>query len=296
MRVDEMVAAVLLKAKLSSSDNDYTAARIRQELTDACGAVFGKPIVKARSGYWLKQQALACDGEKFRFRLPYRAFSTESVEIVNSAGRYEIIGDQVVFDAPPSSDLDVLFTYYIAPSLLTQEQTAGLVTAVNVDTATVIVAALPLNRVTGVAIATGDRLDIVHQNGWHELSLVGEVCAITGSGPYSISFNGADLSDVESGTTGDYVRAAGQTDWPCLHESFHPALCTVTAARISRARGAYARAAELEKEVSGEDGDMARFIRVIEPRVQDAPRVVVPRNILIRRGRSRRRNTANTFG
>lgn len=293
-----MVTAVRLKARLSDSDDDYTAARIRQELTDTINTVFGKPIVAARAGAWLKQQALDCDGEKFRFRLPYRAYSSESVEIVSSAGRYEILGDQVVFDTPPSSGLEVLFTYYIAPSLLTQEQTAGLVTAVNVDTATVIVSALPLNRVTGIAIATGDRLDIIHQNGWHELSLVGEICAITGSGPYSISFDGADLSDVESGTGGDYVRAAEQSDWPCLQDSYHPCVCTLTASRIARAKGNYARADALELEAVGTEqrpGDLARFIDVIEPRVKDAPRAAVPRNILLRRGRTRR-NNANTFG
>lgn len=305
MRIDDMITAVQLDAKLNAADDDYPAARIRQELTDCLKQVFGTLITKARAGAWLKQTDVEVEAGKYRYRIPARAFSSESVEIVASAGSYELIGDQVVFVTQPPTGAFVRFTYYASPSLLTQEQTAGLITTHDDVAGTITFATLPVNRVTLASLAVGDRVDIVHSNGWHELSLIGAtVQALSGAGPYVMTFGSdVDLSDVENGI--DYVRAAEQTDWPCLQSDFHRTLCTLTAARILRfGRGDLQKATQLEAQcgiVIGQDhaapytGDIARFIDSLEPRVKDAPRVAVPRGTLLRRGR-RLRNSATTFG
>lgn len=296
MRVDELVAQVRLQGKVSSSDGEYTAARIRQELTDCMRTVFGAHIIAARAGAWCREIEVTADGERYRFRMPYRAFAQEAVELVEGYGDYKILQDVVVFDSPPSAGLVLRHTVYLSPSLLTEEQSAGEVTAVDPDARTITVNSLPVNRVTTATIATANKLDVVHPNGWHELALVGIAGTIAGS---TITFPvGTDLTDVE---TGDFVRAAQQTDWPCLVDDFHPTLATLTAARILRMRGYRAKATELEAQcgiIQGSaelTGDMARFVDALEPRVKDAPLVAVPHQIMLRGGR-RRRNNPNMFG
>lgn len=298
MRIDEMITAVRLDGKINSASVDYTAARIRQELTDCLRSVFGSLIVAARAGTWLKQEDVAVTTGKSRYRIPHRAFSIESVEIVGGSGMYELIGDQVVFTSAPPVGAYVRFTYYLSPSLLCEEQTVGLVTAHSDTLGTVTIGSLPLDKLTGLALASQARVDIVHPNGWNELALVGKVQALSGAGPYTLTFaQDVSLADVEDG---DYVRVAQQTDWPCLQSDFHRTLCTLTAARLYRVRGDEQKAAALEVQcgiVPGEDryvGDLGRFVDSLEPRVKDAPRGAVPRGNLLRRG-GRGRGSATTF-
>jgi hypothetical protein len=289
----ELLAAVRTQARLSDSDDDYTDARIAIELTDALKSVFGSPIVEARAGAWLKQLDSTGDGSRYRFRMPYRAFAMESIELVDASGSYEIIGDQIVFAAAPDNTGIVRCTCYLSPSLITQEQTAGRVTAVSTTLRTITVSSLPVNRVTAATIATGDLLDIVHANGWHELALVGVASTVSGT---TLTFPaGTDLSDVVAGAAGvgDMVRAAEQTDWPCLPDDFHRALCDVTAARVLRARGYLSKASEIEKQVAG---DIARFADALEPRVKAATNVVTPTGILLRGGGRRRGSSPTRFG
>lgn len=280
MRVDELITAVRLAGRLNSGDADFTDARIRQELTDAQHAVFGHAIVQARAGAWLKVQETTTTAGRVRYRLPYRACAGigESIEIDDASGRaYEIHGDQLVFESAPTAGSTLSFLYYLRPSLLVQEQTAaGQVASIDTDAPSVTVTtALPVNRVTAATIASGDRVDIMHENGWHELSLVNATCTISS---LTLTFpTGTDLTDVEEG---DWVRAAGQTDWPCLPDDFHDPLATVTAARISRAKGNFARAKELELEfygADGEGGDLGRFRDILVPRIKDSRDICVPR-------------------
>ena len=277
MRIDEIITAVRVTGRISDSDADFTDARVRQELTDTQQAVFGPMIVQARAGAWLKQSDTTTTAERTRYRLPHRAMVGvgESIELVDSGDQsYEILGDQLVFDSAPSAGTTLRFTYYLRPSLLCEEQTAGLITAKDEDAGTVTVNVLPVNRVTTASIATGDLLDIVHSNGWHELAVVGSSCTISGT---TITLpSTTDLTDVETGIAGigSYVRSAGQSDWPCLPDDFHRCLANMTAARINRARGDFKRAKELEDE-SG--GDLARFQDTLIPRIKDSRDVCVPR-------------------
>lgn len=280
MRVDDLVDAVRLAGRLNDGDTDFPDARIRQELTDAQHAVFGHAIVQARAGAWLKVQETTTEASRVRYRLPYRACAGvgETIQISDAIGKpYEIHGDQLVFETAPTAGSTLSFLYYARPSLLVEEQaSAGEVTAVDTAAYTVTVdTALPVNRVTAATIATGDRVDIVHSNGWHELSLVNTTCTISS---LTLTFpTGTDLTDVE---VGDFVRAADQTDWPCLPDDFHRPLANITAARIARMRGNFTRAEQLEKEFYGPDGnggDFGRFKDILVPRIKDSRDVCVPR-------------------
>lgn len=288
MREDECITATRLSARIGDADDDFTDARIRVELGDTLRQVFGEKVCEARSGAWLKQQYNEVTAGKWRYRIPYRAIAgAESVELSDAQLDYEIQGDQIVFASQPTEGSWVLFTYYLRPSALYQYQTTGAVTAVDTDALTVTVNTLPTNRVTSATIATGDRLDIVHANGWHELALVGAQSTIAST---TLTFpDGTDLQDVE---VGDYVRAAEQTDWPCIPDEFHRCLCDMTAARIQRTRGYEEKAAALEMQAGG---DIARFATLLEPRVKDAGIIAVPTGILLRGGMRARRSDPNNF-
>lgn len=282
MRIDELITETRVKGRLSDTDTDYTAARIRQELTNALHTVFGHPIIQSKAGAWLKQYGQTTEAGRTRYRIPYRASAGigESVELQDAAGNYQILGDQVVFDSAPSVTT-LRWTFYLRPSLLVEEQaTAGRVTAVSTALRTVTVASVPTNRVTTVAVASGDVVDIVHPNGWHELSLFNTAATLTGS---VFTFPaGTDLTDIE---VGDFVRAADQTDWPCIPDDFHETLAVVTAARISRSKGNLNRWQSLMKDA---EADLERFADILQPRIKDAREVIVPRFGVLRGSRTRR--------
>lgn len=283
MRVDDLITAVRITGRLSDNDVDYTSARLRQELTDALHQVFGRDIIQSKSGAWLKDYEVTTTAGKTRYRIPYRACTGvgESVELDNSAiVNYRIVGDQVVFGSEPSSGSTLSFAYYLRPSLLVQEQSAGLVSSVTVATRQVVVNSLPTNRVTATPIASNDLLDIVHPNGWHELAIINASQTLSGT---TITFaSGTDMSDVE---VGDYVRAADQTDWPCLPDDFHRVLADVTASRILRRRGYFQKADSVMAEC---ETDLERFRDAVEPRLKAASQKVVPRYGILRGSFSRR--------
>lgn len=271
MRIDAMITAVRTGARLSDNDADYTAARLRQELTNTQHLVFGHPIVQAKSGAWLKQQSVTTESGRKRYRLPYRACTGvgESVTLGGAVAGYQIIGDQLVFDAAPAAGSTLEWTYYLRPSLLVEEQSAGRVTGKDQSALTVTVASGPVvDRVTSASVTTGDKVDIVHANGWHELSLVGVEATVSGT---TFTFPaGTDLTDVE---VGDYVRAADQTDWPCIPDDFCECLCHMTGARILRSKGYETKAKALEAQAAA---DIARFADILQPRIKDTLLTIVP--------------------
>lgn len=292
MRIDECITQVRETGRLNDNDTDWTSARIRQKLTDILHKEFTQRVTTARSGFWLKIADTAITSGRTRYRLPYRATAIESIGVVDSQGMsqgarlYEIQGDQVVFATAPDAGLVLRVYYYLRPSKLVQEQTIGVVTAKDEDALTVTVDSVPLDRVTGASILSGDRVDIVHPNGTHELAVVNMTMSLSST---TFTFpSGADLTDVE---TGDYVRAADQTDWPCLQDDYASALCDLTAAFICRAQGRLTRAKDIEIAVNGTEqdpGPLRRFEDLIQPRVKDASPAIVPR-VGILRGSGRRR-------
>jgi hypothetical protein len=277
-----ILAEVRVVGRHNDGDEDYTATRIGQDVTSTLQQVFGEAIVNARAGAWVRKSTTTVTAARKRYRMPHRACAMKLAQLSDLARiPYKIFGDVIEFSSQPTVGEDVEFTYYLRPSLLCAEQTAGLITAVDTSARTVSFATLPVNRVTSASLASGNLIDIVHPNGWHELSLVGAVGTLTGAGPYVFTFPaGTDLTDVE---VGDYVRAAEQTDWPCLPDEFHSALCVYTAARIHRSKGNEGKAKALEKQ-AGED--LARFATLIEPRMQAEPEVCVPDHGPIRGRRS----------
>ena len=292
MRIDALITATRLSAQLSTSDDDYTDARLRQELTDTMQSVFGHAVIKAKAGAWLKKLSVTTAAGQTRYRIPHRAAVGLGDSCTLNDSRplpaYQIIGDEVVFDAAPSTGTTLEWVYYLRPSLLVEEQaSAGRVTAVSTSALTVTVASVPTNRVTASAVVTGDTVDIVHANGWHELSVVNVAATLSGS---VFTFPaGTDLAAVE---VGDFLRAADQTDWPCIPDDYHRALCDLAGARVLRSKGYEGKASALERQALL---DVQRLADALQPRIKKEIEVIRPRFGVF--GRSRRRGVAtDTFG
>ena len=276
----------------------YTQAVIFNQLNDKLAKVFEDIVVKARAGYWLHEYVFTANGTQARFRIPPRAVvgGLEKVEIAAAiSGQpfsklteipqssiqdyegvapgypyvYTVQGDQVELVPAPTSGMAVRLTYYIRPSRLYASQSdpngtqRGKITAINTSTRVVTVNALPFDQSLTVpaAITSGSQtVDIVHPDGWHELSLVGATQTISG---LNITLGGSDsLTDVQ---VGDYVRVADQTDWPCLPDDFHGCLADVAAIKILYELNMLDKAQALEVSTGN---DLARFRSLLLPRVK----------------------------
>jgi hypothetical protein len=307
MNTTELLAALRYTAWIgdASAYTAYTDARLLLELDDKLNSVFGDIIIKARNGYWAKQLVTSTVIGRSRYRIPYRACvgGLEKIEVADSTNGafyrvrevpeseaqvyagpisgnpgqprvYTIEGDQIVLMPTPDSVLPLRFTYYLRPSKLVPQQSSGtvrgLVTAVNPTLRTMTVAALPFDQSLAVPSAITSALqliDVVHPNGWHELGLVNAQQTIAGVGPFTITVGGtADLSDIE---VGDFVRAADQTDWPCLPDDYHRALADVAAIKVMIEQSRPTDAVE-----ANVTNDLTRFRSLLLPRVKAEPKTI----------------------
>jgi hypothetical protein len=306
MRSEELEAACRQTSFIGSATAypEYTQLKVFNELNDKLQTAFEDIVVKARAGYWLHQFIYTTVANDARYRIPARAVvgGLEKVEI--SAGGatdpfnkldeipqsivqdyqgnapgfpyvFTVQGDQVEIVPTPTAGMSLRLTYYIRPSRLTVSQSdpnstqRGKITAINTSTRVVTVNALPFDQslTSPAAITSATQLvDIVHPDGWHELSLVGATQTLSG---LNITIGGTDsLGDVQAG---DYVRVADQTDWPCLPDDFHRCLADTAAIKILYELNLGMKAQQLE--VSN-GFDIARFKSLLLPRVKAEPKVI----------------------
>lgn len=313
MNSDELIEDVRQEVFVDASGTafpDYDDARLRKECWDALMATFGRAITQARQGYWLKQQFISQAQFTPKVQIPYRAVNgtLEQVAIADSSTtkyikleevtetraqdyerapgtygqvlKYCIRADQVVLLPSPSQAYNVRLSYYLRPSKLVEPQTAGRVTAVNTTARTITVNSVPLDRDTGIAIATGASIDVVHPGGWFEVALVGAASTLAAS-----TFTIGGTAPMDEIAVGDYVRAAGQTDWPALPEDHHRTLAKVTAVAVCKQLHMLAKADALSDAANG---DMQRFTDLLVSRVKaEAPVLKAPLGVL-QVGRARR--------
>lgn len=206
---------------------------------------------------------------------------------------FYVEGDQVVIlPMPSTAGLPIRMSYYLRPPRMATSQSStlpgagdalvrGQITSIaNIAARQVTVNTLPFDQdlaVPAVITTAVQKIDIVHPEGWRELAVVGATQTIAGA---VITIGGTDsLADVE---VGDFVRAADQTDWPSLPDEFHQTLCDATGARILMQLGWLQKADALNAKIGlAKDGsippwtDMARFVKLIAPRVRTSPKRVV---------------------
>lgn len=311
MNSTELIEAVRQEVFIDSANfEDFDDDRILLELSDELRTTFSRAITQARSGYWMKQVQLTVAQGTPKYPIPRRAVlgGLENVSIAQGGGKfyklqevtethsqdyemasgqmglvvkYVVRADQVVLLPSPSQAYTLRLSYYLRPSKLYAPQTAGAVSVFSTSARTVTVNSIPNNAETSAPLAIGDTVDIVHPSGWCEVPLVG--ATITNIVGNLITVGGTDPLDeiVE----GDYVRAAEQTDWPCLPEDFHRTLAKSAAVKCMSQMHMLQKADATAQLVNG---DLARFTDLLVSRVKaEAPVLKAPRSIL-QVGRSQR--------
>jgi hypothetical protein len=306
----ELIAAVRVAGGLPSVDVTYTGARVLVELSEAQVEFFTRMPVESREGYLLKQYTVPTVAAQPYYRLPRRSVmqTAERVEIFESGrwqplGRlttveasaysgtesgppdaYTVRGDSLQLFPTPSGVLTLRIHYYLRPSTLVLPQddaegeaegVKGLIEAiakVDASTWTLTLNDDPDDQLTAAAVAEGDLVDIVRSD-------TGDVVAVdlvrTGTGV---------TGDASLAQVGDYLRAAGQSEWPQLPVDLHRTLADATAAVIQLGKGM--DPAALASKVQS---DLERLFGIANPRVKDSPGVIVGRSGLARRAARRGR-------
>lgn len=283
----------------------YPQSVVLGEINAKLQSAFEDIVTKARSGYWLHEFLYTTTATNARFRIPPRSVvgGLEKVEISPAAtgqpftkldeipqsivqnyeGQspgfpylYTVQGDMVEVIPAPTAGMVVRMTYYARPSRLVPSQSdpngtvrGRITTLAGIASRQVTVNALPFDQSLTVpaAITTAtQRIDIVHPDGWHELSLVDATQTIAG---LVITIGGTDpLGDIQ---VGDFVRVADQTDWPCLPDDFHQPLADTAAVKIMGQLNMLEKAKNLE---TTNNNDLARFRSLLLPRVKADPKQI----------------------
>jgi hypothetical protein len=299
----DLIAMVRMSAFLPDAHPDYTDAQIRKEMTQTLHTVFGDVVVTTRGGYWSDESIVTSTAGKAMYRIPGRAIAggLEKVEIADGSGggwgpliettpfhaweltgpsgsptqgsptHYICEGDQIqLIPAPSTANFRIKLRYYRRPGAIVEDQTRGLISAVNTSTRVLTVNSIPFDQLITVpaAITSGTTLiDVIHPDGWHEVALTG--AAQTHNGTTTITVGGTlDMSKIE---VGDYVRAAEQSDWPSIPKDFYRTLADATAVEILTSMGAGQKGAQIAQKMGA---DMGRFRKLMAQRVKDSPRLI----------------------
>jgi hypothetical protein len=299
-----MLRMVRMSSFLPDVHEDWSDAQIRRELTQALHTTFGEMVISARTGVWRDDTITTSTASRGLYRIPGRALSgaLETVEIADGTGgdwgglveatpqrarelsgpsgtpttgyptHYLIDGDQVqLLPAPERATYRIRMRYYRRPSRMVDDQTRGLISAVNTTARTLVVNSIPFDQELGTpaAITSGTtRIDVVHPDGWHELALTNATQTFAST---TITVGGTvDMSKIE---VGDYVRAAEQSDWPAIPEEFYRTLADAAAVVILTSGGAGQKGMQIAQKMGA---DLRRFRKLLTPRVKDAPRPIRP--------------------
>lgn len=292
MNRSELVAWVRDEATLSSRSTEYTAAKITQLLNQDMRKVYTPLIANARSGYWYHTFTRTLGTNNPYVRLPPRACpAIEQVDISIDGGQrwaalnealeseaqdwsieaqsynwpqaYTIRGSYLyLLNAARVDGVQLRVKVVVKPSEIVEEQGAGLVVEVDADTRTITLNSMPVDRLAGNAQLNGTHIvDVIEPRGNYELSLCDALATVLDSTHIQIA-EGYSLARIEPG---DYLRVAGQSDWPQLPEEFHSLLGSTTAVPICRQRDLLERADTLA--AAGSAG-LQRFQSHLLPRVR----------------------------
>jgi hypothetical protein len=284
----ELIAYVREEATLADQSLDYTDAGLLRLLNVQMRQIFEPVVSDTRSGYWLHvlQRSLGA-GNGF-VRLPPRLNALEQVDVY-AAGRWVALKEALeseaqewiaeygrepypaaytvrgtglsLLPAAQVSDCEIRVKGTLRPSLIYAPQTAGVIGAIDVGTGVLTLNALPTDGDTSATIGGNVTIDAIEPRNCYELTLVSARATVLDATHVQV-LPGHSLARVE---TGDVVRVAGQTDWPQLPESFHPALASAAAVIVCRQRDLREREQSLSAQVAG---TVQRLQSFLAPRVR----------------------------
>lgn len=310
MNQTELIARVRRNAFIRDNHPDYTDSVILDELNDGLRSIYLDIITGPRQGHWFKQYSFTSAAGQQTSRITPRAVvgGLEKVEIgevggdlfpieeitENHAGWYEsfagrtgtpqyfvIRGDQIDFLPTFDHAMTVRVGYYVKPSVLVSPQSvpatygrvvskslsAGLLRIDYTSAVTLPVIKTGLNA--GSTPVTGTAWDIIHPDGTCELSAASIVVNGAGSGFTTFDPGGWDINDIQ---VGDFVRGAGETDWPALPEEFHRTVADVASVKIMLQLNMASKASQIASSVGG---DLSRLRTLMATsRVRSGPKTI----------------------
>lgn len=317
MRSDELVDRVRKAADIGDVNSwpDFPDSRILQELTERHQQLMGDEEVRARAGYGVQTLTLPTTAGQDWYPIPARAIggALEKLEILapgssrfqqlvreevsgsegfegasaNTPSRYSVRDGFVQLYPPPRAGLSLRFTFYIRPSQIVKSQSStlggdgvdrGRVIDVVPETRIVAVNALPFDQLAdppAEIVGSAVRIDVVRPSGTFALAMFDVQQSHAGT-----IFTLAGTESMARVQRGDYVRVAGQTDWPMgLPEESHRMVANRAAAEVARDVGVEEKVSML---ASVAEADLLRFRRMRSPQVKSAP-VVIPLRPMARR-------------
>lgn len=311
MMTDEIEAAVRQSVFMgdASQNPEYSQAKVLDIVNAKLNTVFVDAVLHSRSGYWLQEFIYTVAANDSTYRVPPRACiqGLEKVEWSNStlgpwymvyeipirdaqnyrsvSGTssstplvYTYFGDLVDVIPTPTAGSFLKLTYYVKPSRIVAQQSStsgggtvrGQITSIaGVGSRQIVVNVIPFDQLLSspATITSGQQtIDIVHPDGWHELTLVGATQTFSGT---TITIGGTD--DLGRVQVGDFVRVAGQTDWPALPDEFHQCLVDAAAIKILLALGLAQKADDL---ALNNGADIVRFKSALVPRTRSQPKSI----------------------
>lgn len=286
MNTSELIAYARQTATIEDNSSEFTDTVITQLLNAAMTSYFEPIIETARSGYWRHTLTRTLSSGNPYVRLHPRACALEQVDVRQSGGTWYALSEAIESElqdwpqtaavpqvyvvrgntlllqpAATTTDLELRAKITVRPNQLVQEQTAGRVTAVDTTNRVITVNSLPVDRLTGSTIGGTLVIDCIEPRGYYERSLFDAPAAVLSSTTVQVD-PGPSLSRIE---VGDYLRVAGQTDWPQLPESYHNVLALAAAVPICQRRDMYDRANEMG---SAAGSAAQRLANQLTPRVR----------------------------
>lgn len=296
---------------------DYGDADILLELNRVLRTTFERAITQSRSGYWQKNKYFEVVPGRCNYRIPDRAIGggleqvalCDATSVVNGVpdGRcykidevtethaqyyepgpsqtgivmkYAVRGNWVELLPAPSSTCTLRMTYYLRPSTLIAKSSDGLITAVDAAGSDLTVNQRP------ASIDPQENVDIIHVGGWYDVEGLNFPQPAVSGDPQDVKIIGEDFFGAGGGSSidwtrfgeGDYVRKAGETDWPALPEDFHSTLAKLTAVNVMTQLNMLEKKSVTEAAAGME---FERFVDMLKSRVKTEAEVLkAPRSVL----------------
>lgn len=291
MNTTEIVTWTRKEATLSRLSTEYTSDVIVGLCNKTMDEVLTPLIASERSGYWchtftrtlgtnnpavrlpprscpaIEQLDVSTDGGVCWRPLP-EALEAEATDWLRDYGREPypqayVIRSSYLYLLPAATvpDVQLRIKTVMRPNTLVEMQGGGQIVSLDPTTNILTLTSMPVSKPSNATL-TGDVLfDIIEPRGNFELSLCDAIGTVLDSTHVQIAA-GYSLARVEPG---DYLRCAGQSDWPQLPLEFHSLLGSITALPILRQRDMYERADAL---ATASSSALQRLREHISPRVR----------------------------
>ncbi len=297
---DELVSSIKVRARVPTSQQTFTEARIRKLCDEEISIGLVPKILKARENYYLKPYTLPIENGTYEYRIPSRAIGVKlkAVQLEDSSGNispipqiayedrgyyvnnsgsanapvYYIQNNSVILLPTPttSNQYTLHIPYFIRPNTLVAVSAAGKIESIDSGANQVVVESIPST------FTTGTEVDIIKADGGFEcVAIDQEMTNVSGT---TITF-----ASLPSGlAVGDYIALAGETPIPQIPAELHTLLSLRVTVTILESLGFVnemkaAQAKLLEAEGATES--------LLTPRTDSNPKKINNRGGVLRRSR-----------